>query len=199
MDAAVRAVRFRGDEAAGAGRGDDARLIRAVQDDPARFEEVYVGHVDAVFAYLVRRTGERRVAEDLTADTFERAFTAIQRFDWRGAPLRSWLVRIADRLATDWYRRRARRAVVRLAPDTERGATPSAEAVALARERDEAVYRALNDLSPAQRWVVVWHLGEGLAHRDIAQRLGRGEGAVRMLYVRGLRKMRERLRHDPDA
>lgn len=177
-------------------QADDERLVRAAKDDPALFGEIYLAHVDAVFGYLVRRTGSRSVAEDLSADTFERALAALERFEWRGAPLRAWLFRIADRAATDWFRQRARRPALALVEDRDLAVVPSAEAMALVRARDEAVYRALNNLSVAQRLVVILHLGEGLTHAEIARRLSRGDGAVRMLYVRGLRRMKEQLTDD---
>lgn len=175
---------------------DEQRLVRAAKDDPAVFGEIYLAHVDAVFGYLVRRTGNRAVAEDLSADTFERALAALERFEWRGAPLRAWLLRIADRAATDWFRQRTRRPALALVDDRDLAVVPSAEVMAMTRSRDEAVYRALNELSVAQRLVVLLHLGEGLTHAEIARRLKRRDGAIRMLYIRGLRRMKEQLTDD---
>ena len=73
------------------------------------FADVVAEHLDAVYRYLVYLTGDRAAAEDLAAETFERAFRSWRRFDpRRGAP-RTWLCRIAHSAAVDWFRAEARR------------------------------------------------------------------------------------------
>jgi RNA polymerase sigma factor (sigma-70 family) len=73
------------------------------------FADVVAEHLDAVYRYLVYLTGDRAAAEDLAAETFERAFKSWRRFDpRRGAP-RTWLCRIAHSAAVDWFRAEARR------------------------------------------------------------------------------------------
>src|SRR5437016_12496005 len=73
------------------------------------FADVVAEHLDAVYRYLVYLTGDRAAAEDLAAETVERAFKGWRRFDpGRGAP-RTWLCRIAHSAAVDWFRAEARR------------------------------------------------------------------------------------------
>lgn len=168
----------------------ERRLIEAARRDRSAFRPIYLAHADAVFAYLVRRVRDPSLAEDLTADTFERALARIGKFEWRGAPLRAWLLRIADRAATDWLRRAHRRPMAELPPDDLLPNRPSAEQGAVRRERNAQIVEAINVLPAAQRQVVLMRLGEGVGHAEIARRLGRSEGAVRMLYTRGLRRVR---------
>lgn len=145
----------------------------------------------------MRRTGDHHAAEDLAAETFERAFRAIGRFEWRGAPLGSWLVRIADRVCVDHFRRTARRQETALGPGaTASRVAESAEHQSLSNEQDANLYGALNSLSPGRRQVVLLHLGEGMSLAAIARRLGREEGAIRMLYARALKDLREELGDD---
>src|SRR4026207_1505716 len=66
-------------------------------------------HLAPGYRYLVPLTGDRAAAEDLAAETFERAFRSWRRFDpRRGAP-RASLCRIAHSAAVDWFRAEARR------------------------------------------------------------------------------------------
>lgn len=176
---------------------DDRLLVAAAQADRSKFAAIYERYVSRVYRYVMRRMGDRTLAEDLTAETFERAITAIERYEWRGSPLISWLVRIADRVCTDWYRRHGPNHEQSF--DAELRGMPraaSAEQEAVQAESDAKLYAALDHLTPARRQVLIMHLGEGLSHAAIARRLGRGEGAVRMLYSRGLRDLRVRLDHD---
>lgn len=156
-------------------------------------QTLYSDHAAMVFGYLVRRTGSRDAAEDLTSEVFLRAILAFRRFEWRGVPMERWLIRIADHAATDWYRRGARRPMISL--DTP-GLTLGDEGVEDQWEREtvaDQLYAALNDLSPARRQVVILRLGESLPFAAVARRLGRHEGATRMLYQRALHDLRERL------
>src|SRR6201984_3907133 len=79
------------------------------RDAAPSFADVVAEHLDAVYRYLVYLTGDRAAAEDLAAETFEKAFRSWRRFDpRRGAP-RTWLCRIARSAAVDWFRAEARR------------------------------------------------------------------------------------------
>src|SRR5918997_4820256 len=73
----------------------------------ADFDRVYAEHAQALFAFLVYRTGDRGLAEDLLADTFEAALRARARFDRRRGSERTWLTTIALNRLRDHARRRA--------------------------------------------------------------------------------------------
>ena len=62
-----------------------------------------------MYAYLVYLTRDRSLAEDLAADTFEKALRLWQRFDPRRASARTWLCQIARTTALDWFRTEERR------------------------------------------------------------------------------------------
>ena len=73
------------------------------------FAEVAAQELDAVYRYLVYLTGDRAAAEDLAAETFEKAFRSWRRFDPRRAAPRTWLCKIARGVAVDWFRAERRR------------------------------------------------------------------------------------------
>ncbi|HMH46462.1 MAG TPA: RNA polymerase sigma factor [Solirubrobacteraceae bacterium] len=70
------------------------------------FERLYAEHAQALYGFLSYRTGDRVLAEDLLADTFERALRARGRFDRRKASEKTWLYAIALNLLRDQVRRR---------------------------------------------------------------------------------------------
>src|SRR5687767_6726122 len=63
---------------------DERALIEAAQADPARFVDLYERHFHRVYAYVIRRTGSRPEAEDITSEVSERALVNLPRFEWRG-------------------------------------------------------------------------------------------------------------------
>src|ERR1700758_503731 len=73
------------------------------------FAEIVADQLDAVYGYLVYLTGDRSAAEDLAAETFEKAFRTWRRFDPRRSSPRTWLCRIAHNVAIDWLRAESRR------------------------------------------------------------------------------------------
>ena len=75
----------------------------------ASFAATAEEHLDDVYAYLVYLTRDRSLAEDLAADTFEKALRLWRRFDPRRASARTWLCQIARTTALDWFRSEERR------------------------------------------------------------------------------------------
>ena len=104
------------------------------------FERLYGRHAEPLFGFLVYRTGDRALAEDVLADTFERVLRARKPFDPRKASEKTWLYTIALNCLRDRARRSAAegRALERLDPPE-----PSAPDSAL--EDRDVVRRALAD------------------------------------------------------
>ena len=153
------------------------------------FERLYDEHAQALYGFLAYRTGDDALAEDLLADTFERALRARRRFDPRRGSTKTWLYSIALNALRDHVRRRAvaERASERLVvPEAGADAT---DAVA---QRDELA-RALATLTEEEREVVALRSGADLTVPEIAklkrEKLTTIEGRV----YRALRKLRERL------
>src|ERR1700759_494568 len=71
------------------------------------FERLYNKHASPLLGFLVYRTGDRSLAEDLLADTFERVLHARRPFDRRKASEKTWLYTIALNLLRDHARRSA--------------------------------------------------------------------------------------------
>jgi len=75
----------------------------------ASFAATAEAHLDDVYGYLVYLTRDRTLAEDLAAETFEKALKLWRRFDPRRASARTWLCQIARTTALDWFRSEERR------------------------------------------------------------------------------------------
>jgi RNA polymerase sigma-70 factor, ECF subfamily len=84
---------------------DERLLIEEAQKDPARFAELYENNFERVYAYVVRRVGDRAETEDLPSEVFHHALANLRRFEWRGIPFAAWLFRIAANLISDRWQR----------------------------------------------------------------------------------------------
>jgi RNA polymerase sigma-70 factor, ECF subfamily len=164
---------------------DERLLVEAAQKDPAQFAELYEIYFERVYAFIVRRVGNRDIAEDLTADVFHKALANIGRFEWRGVPFGAWLLRIAVNAIVDRSKRSGREVAVDDPP--ELSTQPGLEQV----EDRARLYQLVNQLPEDQRQVVVLRFAEQKGIREIAQEIGRSEGAVKQLQFRGLQNLRD--------
>jgi RNA polymerase sigma-70 factor (ECF subfamily) len=161
--------------------------IEAAQKDPGRFADLYESNFERVYAFIVRRVRDRHEAEDLTAEVFQHALANLSRFEWRGVPFAVWLFRIAANVMTDRLRQSSRQ---RPEPVTEDDLDQSSW---IEIERRATLFQLVNTLPDEQRSVVVKRFVEQKSIRDIAQELGKSEGAIKQLQFRAIESLRARV------
>ena len=151
------------------------------------FERVYAEHAESLLRFLIFRTGDRVLAEDLLADTFERVLRTGRRFDPRKASEKTWLYAIALNSLRDHVRRRS--AESRALERTRAGADETGSFDEHVDARD-AVQRALASLTDEEREAIALRYGAELTVPEMAkltkERLTTIEGRV----YRALRKLR---------
>jgi RNA polymerase sigma-70 factor (ECF subfamily) len=159
-----------------------------VRDDD--FERLYAAHAESLLGFLVYRTGDRALAEDVVADTFERVLRTRIRFDPRRSSEKTWLYTIAMNLLRDRSRREATetRALERAVEPVGGGAA----AMDTVDDRDE-LRHALEALSPEEREAVALRFGADLTLPEIAKVTGESRSTVHGRVYRGLEKMRGKL------
>ena len=141
-----------------------------------------------MYGYLVYLTRDRSLAEDLTADTFEKALKLWRRFDPARASARTWLCQIARTTALDWFRaeERRRRREERVAP-SDRFEDAMAEGLSPELER------ALRELSAGEREVIALRVLLDLDGEEAARVLGISPTAVSTRLSRALKKLEEKV------
>jgi RNA polymerase sigma-70 factor (ECF subfamily) len=156
------------------------------------FEHLFEAHAESLFAFLVYRTGDRQLAEDLVADTFERVLRTRVRFDPRRGSEKNWVYSIAVNLVRDQARRRnvEARAMERVGAHETR--LPDDDAIAGVEDRD-ALAQALSQLSDEEREAISLRFGSDLKLREVARVLDESESAVEKRISRGLNKLRTSL------
>jgi RNA polymerase sigma-70 factor (ECF subfamily) len=150
------------------------------------FDAVAAEQLDSVYRYLVFLTGDRSAAEDLTAETFEKAFRSWRRFDPRRSAPRTWLCQIGRTVAIDWFRAEARR--------QKREETYSREldhAEDLVDGLPGPLQQALLQLSPAEREVVALRVLLELDGPAAARVLGISQTACSTRLSRALKRLEE--------
>lgn len=188
---------------------DDARLIeRAREGDLDAFNLLVDRYQQIVYRVARRYMRSPDLADDVTQDTFIRAYNALDTFrnsDGRG--FRSWLLRIATNRARDLLRASARRPADSLESMVEsedsawepedRAETPSARADRLALHHH--LEWALGELSDDQRLAIVLFDVEGYSYDEIAEISGAAVGTIKSRLHRARARLHQILSEHPEG
>lgn len=173
---------------------DTERILieRAQAGDRDAFRQLYEANVTTVVSFLARRVGPQ-AAEDLASETFAKAFERLDRFEWRGVPLRAWLLRIAYHEVVARSRKRSSSEVATDDPRPEPTAGHE-EAIVDHLAISSSLAAALSSLGEQQRLAVELRYLRGLSVAETSEVLGIGVEAVRALTYRSLTSLRAALR-----
>ena len=162
-----------------------------VPRETASFAQVAEEHLREIYGYLVYMTGDRTVAEDLTAETFERALRAWSRYDPARGPAKAWLWEIARNTALNHLRTEARR---RTREERYAGQnTTEAYEPTWGEAFSPELARALRELSPSDREVIALRVILELDTPTAARWLGITRSACSTRLNRALERLEEAL------
>lgn len=191
-----------------ADRDDDAPLVEQVKaGDMAAFSRLVVKYQDRILNTCWRLIGNLDDARDLAQESFLRAMQSINSFQYK-ASFYTWLFRIAVNLSISHRRKSARQA--KLSLHQAEGAEPRNQASDLvdqmasaepepsqklsARETQEQVARALDELEDAHRILIVLRDIENFDYQQISEILSLPVGTVKSRLHRARLSLRDRLR-----
>jgi RNA polymerase sigma-70 factor (ECF subfamily) len=198
-------ARVAGDPGSGYGDSDRAasseeseaergRLIALVElargGDSEAFGQLYDHYHGSVYRFVYYRTRSQTLAEDLTSETFLRALRSMSGFRWQGKDFGAWLMTIARNLCTDHFK--AGRTRLEQTTDdmgAHDDATEGPETMVLTGLTNEVLLDGLRQLSDEQRDCLIMRFLQGLSIAETAEILGRSEGAIKQLQLRGVRNL----------
>lgn len=184
---------------------DDELVATARTGDLEAFNRLVERHQRVVYAVCFRLLRDPQLAEDVTQDTFVRAYQSLARF--QGDQFRSWLLRIATNRSFDVLRYRRRRQAESLDAQlieeepqwASEAPSDDPEEFSARRELSRRLDEALGRLPPEQRLVVLLHDVQGYPYEEIALITSASLGTVKSRLSRGRARLRDELRGDPAA
>jgi len=166
-------------------------LIARARHDRAAFGDLYDLYLHRVYGFCRKYSGTREEAEDLTAETFDRALAGISRYEDRNLPFSRWLLRIAHNVILNHARRAGRTTALNddpalLGDDSH------------LKDWTEAHWLRMHvqHLSDDQQEVVRLRFYEDQRFRDVAARMDRSEGAVKQLLRRALQELHRQIQQE---
>jgi RNA polymerase sigma-70 factor (ECF subfamily) len=165
---------------------EERELIkRAKECDSSAFARLYEHYYQDIYSYIYYRIPDVPLAEDMTSEVFIKVLESIDSFTFRGFPFSSWLFRIARNLMVDYYRSHPEPVDLPL----ETRGLPIEEDPRDVFEREltqQQLAQALSNLTEDQQQVIILRFVDRLSSPDVAQVLGKSEGAIKSLQHRAL-------------
>jgi len=158
--------------------------LRALEE---LFERLYAQYNRPLFSYVLRLVGQWEQAEDLTQETFVKAYRALARVP-ADSNYRAWLYRIATNTCYDALRRKR---LIQWLPFFDDDAGPPTDSPERAAADVLAVRAASAQLPPDQRTCLVLYIYDNFSTEEIAEVMGCSRGAVKTRLFRARERFRQ--------
>lgn len=173
---------------------NERQLVLQAQDGNSEaFGQLYDAYMERIYRFVYFRVEDQQTAEDITSQVFLKAWSNLDRFQFSRTPYLAWLYTIAHNAVIDHYRTRK---VTTALDDVQLSQPDHSEVV----ENDidltaemQSVKKALQALTDDQQKVLTLKFIEGMSNNEIARHLGKREGAIRALQMRGLQALAKQL------
>ncbi len=170
---------------------DENAVARACAGDSDAFSFLYERNVTRIYNYIYYRIGSEADAEDITSRVFYRAFGHINTYVEKGVPFSAWLYRIAHNLIANWHRDTHRRNEVSLEDQIELPVKADHPERAVEKTQEvEQLLQGIRRLSPDRQQLLILKFVEEFSNAEIADIMGKSEGAIKSLYHRALIALR---------
>lgn len=155
-------------------------------------EQIYLEHAKTVYGFLLSRTHDSDLAEELTQETFFQAVRGIDKFEGN-CNISTWLCAIAKNLWREHLRKQAKQKALLEAE----GVPPTIPGDGTSPKWDDLeVLKAVHQLSDPMREVMYLRLISNLTFGQIGEILGKSENWARVTYYRGKEKIIEEVNHE---
>ncbi len=179
----------------------EIQIVAEARKNPEIFGKLFDEYYPKIFSYLVKRTADIALAQDLTSETFLKAFDKLWQFRFRGVSFGSWLYRIANNEIRMHFR--GKKITISLEdlfensgfdiPDTDlREEILEAEEALERHEEFLKMQKHIRMLPEIYQEVIALRFFEEKSLLEIAEILGKKEGTIKSLLSRGLQKLRDK-------
>ena len=174
---------------------DEEGLVqRAKQHDQEAFARLYDEYFDKIYRYVALKIGDKTEAEDMTQQVFLKALQSISSFKWKGVPFSAWLYRIAHNQVVDYLRKKKRRPATLLDESLVSGDSENTPQSMVERNIDtEQLLAATQHLTDAQREVISLRFTSELSTAQVAEIMGKSQGAIKALQHSAIVALRKAL------
>ena len=180
----------------------EAALIEKAKTDREVFGQLYEIHYDQILNYIVRRTADIQVSQDISSDVFLKALHGIHNYRCNGTPFSAWLYRVASNEIANYYRNKKRQKNAEselIKWNVTETSSPEIEVIQAEEEVRRSreyllLHKQISTLPLKYQEVITLRYFEKKQINEIGEILGKKEGTVKSLLHRGLEKLRKKMK-----
>ncbi|MFA6365430.1 MAG: sigma-70 family RNA polymerase sigma factor [Candidatus Paceibacterota bacterium] len=169
---------------------EELLIQKAKQGDDISFGKLYDTYLPSIYRFVFLKIGRKEDAEDITQKVFVSAWQSLKGFEFKGFPFSSWLYRIASNAVIDYYRTWKGNISIDLVPEEYFSESMNEEGRIDDNFDIARVRTAIAKLEPDQQNVVIMKFVSDLSNKEIAESLGKTEGAIRVIQHRALKQLK---------
>ena len=154
-----------------------------------KFSFLYDAYIEKIYRFVYYKTHHKETAEDLTSDTFLKALEKINSF--KEGSFQAWLFKIARNTVIDYYRKK--KSVVDIDDVWDLGKSDNILKDLEMKEKLEKVYSSFSKLNSVQREIVLLRIWENMPYKEIAEIVGKKEGACKMIFTRAIGQLKNEI------
>ena len=184
---------------------NEEQLLKDIENDPQKFGEIYESFHKNIFGYVYRRTTDYDISNDITAETFLKAFVNINKFRWSNISLLYWLYKIATNELNKYFNSHKYRPHSLNRIQEEYGiditdhTNAETESIRLQTELEKnqeflKINSSIRLLDIKYQEVISLRFFEHKSIKEIALILNKKEGTVKSLLSRGIEKLKEKIK-----
>lgn len=171
---------------------DEQKLVeRAKGGESEAFGLLYDHYLPKIYRFVLVKVSRREEAEDLTHQTFLKAWERIEQYTFQGFPFGSWLYRIARNTVIDYYRGDVSHSDIEEVPEHFFTQHDYLDERLETKIEWEALLESIRKLKEVEQEVLMMRYVEDMPHREIGEAIGKSEGAVKVIAHRALKNLKE--------
>ena len=167
----------------------EQKLIEEAKKDAKNFRPIYNQYYEVVFRFIFQRIGDEQITTDIVSEVFYRALHNLKKYEFRGLPFSSWLLRIAHNETIKHYRKVSKSRVVKLQTEHLQNLTQEEETNYL-EDFKPVLMNALKKLKIEDMQLIEMRFFEERPFKEIAEIMNKKESAIKMKVYRILEKLK---------
>jgi len=173
--------------------GENNLVDKARKGNSEAFGALYDYYLPKIYRFVLFKVSHKQQAEDITQQTFMKAWENVRTYKPQGYTFGSWLYRIARNSVIDYYRKNEPQVDIEEVSPEALGIDSSLIAKLEVKLDWEKILTAIGGLSEVEQDVLIMRFVEDLPHSDVAKAVQKSENAVKVIQHRALKKLKETL------
>lgn len=173
--------------------GEQNLVEAARKGDPEAFGALYDHYLPKIYRFVLIKVSHKEQAEDLTHQTFLKAWEKVDTYKHQGYSFGSWLYQIARNNVIDHYRKGGDQVDIEDVSPEDLGITDSLVAEVEIKIKWDEILGAIKGLSDVEQDVLMMRFIEDMPHKEVAEAVDKSESAVKVIQHRALKKLKKTL------